>query len=404
MSERTVVLLGDLAATNGPAAEVVRKVGMVPLGVSDWEKEREVFRRPGIIGVVFSAEMKGYEELCVELRSELAGDDLPLIAVVPKRWDPQLERLFMFSIDDYVSSEDFESLEPKLLALGRGNPWINLTPSSGRVVIADADRARRALYGRMLRRKGLGVEFAGTKEEVAKAAANEEVRMILVGAELPPMGAAAAIADCQKGGGRLASLPWIVDGTSEQLEKLEENTAAGATLRMFNRDDPPEAVLFLINELMAPPPDDVRRSPRLLYGGPATFRVVGSRHLVPAFTFNINRTGVFLRTLVPPPRDSELVMDIRPPHGEGRARAYGKVVWRKECSQQGGPVVPAGMGVIYTNVPIADRAALDTGYDALLGAAPGRRSTRLEGLVEPRPEASSDAQPNEIEEVAGESE
>jgi CheY-like chemotaxis protein len=381
MSERTVVLLGELAAKDSQAAEIVRRVGLVPLGLSSWEASRDVFRRPGIIGVVFPASLKGFEELCVELRSEVGGEDLPLITVVPTAWDAQLERLFMFGIDDYVAADNPESLEPKLLALGRGNPWSNLKPESGRVIVADPERSRRVLYGRMLRRKGLGVDFAVDRDEVARMVGkSDDILMIIASAELPPKGARAAIKSCRAEGGRLASMPWIVEGTTEELEQLNNAASTSAPLRLFNRSDPPESVLFLVNELLSPPPGNARKSPRVLFGAPATFRVVGSRHLVPAFTYNINKTGVFIRTLVPPPRDSELILDFRPPFGEGRVRTYGRVVWRKECSQQGGPVVPAGMGVIYTRLPVADAAALDAGYAALLEAAPGQRSTNVDQL------------------------
>lgn len=414
MSERTVVLLGELAGQDNQAAEIVRRVGLVPLGLSNWEAAREVFRRPGIIGVVFPASMPGFEDLCVELRSEIGGEDLPLITVVPSAWDQQLERLFMFGIDDYVTADNPESLEPKLLALGRGNPWSNLKPESGRVIVADPERSRRVLYGRMLRRKGLGVDFAADRDEVARVVAkNDDVRIILAAAELPPKGAQAAIESCRSEGGRLAALPWIVEGTTEELEQLNTMTSA-ALLRLFNRSDPPESVLFLVNELLAPPPGNARKSPRVLFGAPSTFRVVGSRHLVPAFTFNINRTGVFIRTLVPPPRDSELILDFRPPYGEGRVRAYGRVVWRKECSQQGGPVVPAGMGVIYTRLPVADGAALEAGYSELLAAAPGQRSSNVDQLIslvndtETLPsvnlEDGGSARPTEIDGVAGDGE
>ena len=46
-------------------------------------------------------------------------------------------------------------------------------------------------------------------------------------------------------------------------------------------------------------------------------------------------------------------------------------------------MVPAGMGVIYTKQPIADAAALEAGYTALLNAAPGQRSTNVDGLSSP---------------------
>jgi CheY-like chemotaxis protein len=373
MRRRTVLLLGHLDADDCPARDVVRRSGAVPLGVEHWDRVRDLFSREDVLAVVFPADLDGFEELCLEVRSNLGREDLPLIAVVDSTWDPLLERLFMFSIDDFVTADGFDVLESKLLGLGRDDVFPALGPDAGRVVVADSNGPRRVLFGRTLRRKGLAVDFAIDSGEAARAAARPETRLILASADLPPGGALAALREVQAGGGHPATLPWIVCGTAEQLEAFDAEPFPA--LRLINDDDPPESALFLVNELLAPPPSDARRSARLLYGGPGVFRIVGGTLTVPTFTYNINRTGVYLRTLVPPAVGAELVVDFRPPFGEGQVRVHGRVVWRKECSQQGGPVVPAGMGIIYTKVPLADGAALDAGYEALLRAAPGQRTS-----------------------------
>jgi CheY-like chemotaxis protein len=399
MNERAIVLLGELATPEGPAAAVVRAAGMTPIYAPQWADDLPALRQPGIAGVLFAAGLKGFERVCVELRSDVTSEDLPLIAVVDEPWDPRLDRLFLFSLDDYVVAGQWDTLEAKLVALSRGNPWGKLPPTPGKVAVADPDRTRRVLKGRMLKRKGFEVEFAADAKELLRVAGDAAVRVVLIAAELPPGGAAAVLAESRKAGGRLASLPWIVDGTRPQLEAFDASTKPVTPVRLLDREDPLESVITLVDELLSPLPENLRQSRRLLYGGAATFRIVGSGVATPTYTFNINRTGLFLRTLVPPPRGAELIVDVRPPHGEGRARVYARVVWRRECSQQGGPVVPAGMGVIYTNVPLADGAALEAGYAALLETAPRASLHPLEAPVtEVRP---TDAAGNE--EVAGES-
>jgi len=370
MGERTVVLLGELAKEAGPVVDVVRRAGLTPVGIKNIEKGKIALRRDGVVCALFSSELESFEELCVDVRSELTAGDIPLIAFVPDPWSSPLERLFMHSVDDYIAADNPASLEPKLLALARGNPWVNLNPQSGRVVVADEDRSRRVLYGRMLRRKGLGVDFAIDKEDLLKNVSKSwDTRLAIADANLPPAGVLSVI-QAFNDDERTAQIPWIVTGDVDDLEGLGEDGLHDA-IRLFQNDDPPESLLFLINDLLVPPPANVRKSPRVLFGGPTSFRVTDSRHIIPAFTYNINRTGVFIRTLVPPPVDSEIQVDIRPPFGEGRVRVYGKVVWRKECGQDGGPVVPTGMGVIWTNLPLADGAALDAGYEALLDSIAG---------------------------------
>ncbi len=372
MSEGTVLLLDELATLEGPAAEAVRGAGATPVCVKDWRSAQEKLRSGEVVAVVFPGRMRQFEELCLEVRSDLSGsEDLPLIAVVPDAWIPMLSRLFMFSIDDFVTTGDQGGLEPKLRALMQGNPWANLRPESGRVIVADPDRGRRVLYGRLLRRKGLGVDFAVDRDDLARQVADtDDVRLILTTGDLPPRGARVALEAARAEGGALAALPWVIGGTPEQLAALGVE-AEPATVRVFDHTDPPESVLFHVNELLTPALGDERRSARLLYGGPAVFRPMGDPHPVPAFSYNINRTGVFIRTLVPPPPDTEVNLELRPPFGEGRVKVTGRVVWRKECRQEGGPVVPTGMGVLYTSIPLADGAALDAGYAELLRTTPG---------------------------------
>jgi len=374
MSDRKVVLLGDLAGADGPVAMELAKARRAALGVDDWSEWRSRVDRDEVLAVLFPAGMKGWEELCVDLRTEASFDGLPVIAVVEDAWDESLGRLFMFSIDDYVAKKDLSLLEAKLVAIDQGDPYKEIQKFSGRTIVADSDSSRRVLYGRLLRRRGFDVDFAINGPEVGKLAAkDDELRLILAAGDLPPDGARGAWESFKAEGGRAVSVPWLVGGPRERptLVDTPDSDSDTPPLRPFDELDPPENVLFHINELLSPPPANVRSSPRLLFGAPASFRVPGSGEVVPAFTYNINRTGVFLRTMAPPPNGTEVTVEIRPPYGEGRAAVSGKVVWRKAPCSDAGPVAPAGIGVVYTRVPLADGAALKVGYDELLKNTPG---------------------------------
>lgn len=372
MSERTVVLLGELSPSDGPVAQAVAAAGFPAAGVAKWSEWRSRFSGDEVLAVLFPAGMKGWEELCVETRTEPGYEEVPLIAVVETPWSEALGRLFMFSIDDYVALGDLRLLAPKLVALSAGDPYGVMQRFSGRVVVADPDRSRRVLYGRLLRRRGFDVDFAINGPEVGKLALKDDkLALVLTSVDLPPTGARAAWESFRAHGGRLSSVPWLVGGPKERPTLVGDVPGAGGPLRPFDEKDPPENLLFHINELLSPPPANVRSSPRLLFGAPATFRLPGTGEVVPAFTYNINLTGVFLRTLAPPPQATEVAVELRPPFGEGRAAVAGKVVWRKEVAAKAGPVVPAGMGIVWTRVPVADGAALQAGYEALLAATPG---------------------------------
>ncbi len=368
MSRRRVILLGDLGGVRGAIEDAVDEAGCEAVRIESWAEGRGALGADGPVAMVFPAGMAGFEELFVELRADATHGDLPLIAVTESAWDPALPRLFMFSIDDFVPGDDLPGLVPKLVALSKGDPYADLPSGLGRVVVADAERSRRVLYGRLFRRKGFDVDFAVDAADLARVARRGEApRLVLAARDLPPDGALVTPAILHEAGEAAGAAPWIYVLGAREPEPAGETEGGGA--RFLGADDPPDNVLFLANELLSPPPKNLRASERLLYNAPATFLVAGRERPVASFTYNINRTGLYLRTTAPPPSGARVEIEVRPPFGRGRAAVEAQVVWRKEAGSKTGPVAPAGFGVVYSEVPLADGAALEAGYDELLRRA-----------------------------------
>jgi hypothetical protein len=141
MTNGKVLVLGEYApAVRERVGEIIYRAGAERVELADWKVHREQLRQPGVVAAVFPSTLPDLETLCLDVRSELSAEDLPLLVVTPCHWETGLERLFMYSVDDFVTESRLDALEAKLLALGRGNPWTNLNPESGRVVVADPDR------------------------------------------------------------------------------------------------------------------------------------------------------------------------------------------------------------------------------------------------------------------------
>jgi hypothetical protein len=71
--------------------------------------------------------------------------------------------------------------------------------------------------------------------------------------------------------------------------------------------------------------------------------------------------------LTPPALGLDLSLEFTPPFGRGRVQVDGKVVWRQEYSKVKG--YPPGFGIQYNDdLPVADQAALEAGYNKLIEA------------------------------------
>ena len=57
---------------------------------------------------------------------------------------------------------------------------------------------------------------------------------------------------------------------------------------------------------------------------------------------------------------------FQPPFGRGEVVVDGQIVWRREFASTQGQASPSGVGVQFTGMAPADRAAFEVGYDLLL--------------------------------------
>ena len=121
-----------------------------------------------------------------------------------------------------------------------------------------------------------------------------------------------------------------------------------------------------MNELLAPAPPEGRRTPRLLYESTVAYTHEGSNEKFFGYTYNINSGGLFIRTLTPPPRQSQISVTFRPPCGKGLVTGTAQVVWVSNYRSEGPSTSPAGMGVQLVGWSPADRAGFEGGYRALL--------------------------------------
>jgi CheY-like chemotaxis protein/Tfp pilus assembly protein PilZ len=293
----------------------------------------------------------------VRMASELA--DTPIIAVIDDPWSASLAQSFALGADDYVPVDAYDPLRRKLLAL-RKEGVLGAAFLSGQVVLADPSRERRVHLARNLSKMGLQVRFA---VEAGEIPCDVGVKLIVAHCTLAPSGVVRGVRSFRGGPG--ARIPWVIVGTHLELEAVKEQLQQERDIRFLDVEADPAQIAFTANQLVVGASRSMRRSARLTYETAARFDVLAGGHAEWGYTYNINRGGIYVRTLTPPSLGLDLMLELVPPYGQQRVTIEGRVVWRQEyCGSKG---YPPGFGVQYAE-KIADEtnAALEAGYNQLL--------------------------------------
>jgi CheY-like chemotaxis protein/Tfp pilus assembly protein PilZ len=297
--------------------------------------------------------------VCQGARMSSAFADTPIVAVTGDPWLAPVAQAFALGADDFVPAVAHESLRRKLLALRKeGAP--DAAFLSGQVVLADPSRERRVHLARHLRKMGLHVRFA---VEAAEIPSDVGVKLIVAHCNLAPSGVARGMRSFRGGPG--ARIPWVVVGAHAELEVVKEELQQERDVSFLDVEADPAQIAFTANQLVIGVSRSMRRSARLTCETPARFDVLAGGHAEWGYTYNINRGGLYVRTLTPAALGLDLLLEFVPPHGQQRVVVEGRVVWRQEyCGSKG---YPPGFGIQYAEKLAEDAsAALEAGYNQLL--------------------------------------
>jgi Tfp pilus assembly protein PilZ len=283
--------------------------------------------------------------------------EVPIIVVIDDPWGPRVSAVFAYGADDYVLVGQVGELRRKLKAL-LSDDVSSGSRLLGTVALADTNRERRVQFARHLRRMGFDVCFA---LDVKGIPDDPSVKLVVAHHRLPPHGVGRGLSEYRHG--NAAQIPWIIVGTEPELTAVKATLFKNDKVTFFDVSADPAQVVFAANQLLLGSDASMRRSQRLRYGSPLRFNLLQQ----PAqwgYTFNISRGGLYVRTLTPPELGNELTLQFRAPFGRGRVELTAQVVWRQSFSRSKG--YPSGFGLQYSDVQLADAAALKAGYDKLL--------------------------------------
>lgn len=332
--------------------------------------------RPGAI--VLDLADEGALDRASQVRARFSLAAVPMIGVAPAVGDLAFEEVLSVGMDECCPAD--EQALGRLLRAVEGAQLGKVDRRGKTVVVADADRNARLLAGRVFHTAGYDVEFALDADETLARAGEPAVLAVICAAALAlPEAAGEPLWRAAVGLGSHAV--WVVSTPPKRIAEVLGRIAADDLGRVDVHDafSVPDNLLFVTNELLAGELRDARRSPRVLYGTSVRFRPAGAERAAEqiGYSYNVSGGGLYVRTLAPPERESELWLELLPPRSDRRVHLEGAVRWARPYVPGSGATVPAGFGLEITAATPSDRQRYEQGCRAFVAERVELRATSL---------------------------
>lgn len=308
--------------------------------------------------IVLHLDSSTAESFTIERRAESKHASVPIFSWSSSVNDLGFAETFSWGADDLVNLSDDLALRTRLRQIPKD---ASLLPevTRGQVLVADPDRVRRIVVGRVLRNAGYSVTFATTAQDLNDYLTSPDLEMVVATSTILKNPREAVERSRQNGN----EPAWIVSSPPRDMRSYRTSLAGLERITTTDAFAPAENVLFVANEMSRQRDMDNRATPRLLYGTMVAFRGHGRDADDYGYTYNISEGGIYVRTLAPP--DDELVwLELCPPRADRRVRLVGRVAWRRGLGRARFATVPPGFGVEIVDGAKMDLAAWVEGYRA----------------------------------------
>lgn len=287
--------------------------------------------------VAFESSIPKAEQVCQKLRSRKTWSRVPMIALAEEPSDAHVEKLYAMGVDDVVPLSAWPSFIARLRALPRVES-IHAPPPRGKAIVADPERERCDVVGRVLMNAGFDVRYALDRRALEYYSLQTDVNLIVLNVEL---GNAHQLIEQARKNKSMAA--WVVATRRRDMEEQARALADLQGIALVPAIGAPESILFVANELLSNR-RTARQSARVLHGTLVAFRPAGMDSDELGFTYNVSSEGLYVRTLAPP-EGEEAWLELTPPKHNRRVRLLGRVVWRRGFEGNTGAAVPPGFGV-----------------------------------------------------------
>jgi len=317
----------------------------------------------------------------IDFRSRVPSLAVPVVGITPEVSDLSFADAYASGFDD-VCAMQVRRLGSRLRRLVDAGP-VDSKPSDRTVVLAYEDANSRLMVGRAFRNAGFAVEFASDGQEALARAMRPGVYVAVASSDIHGDGPDSLSARAWRRGCRV---PWVIASPPKDIGRHEGAIDLPPEARVAVHDAfaTPETLLFVVNDLVNRPAVEARESERLLYGATVRFRDAGRQNEDVGYLFNISAGGVYVRTLAPPPRQSELWLEFVPPRSDRLVHLEGKAVWVRQHGSSANATVPSGFGLQITGASKADMERYGRSYRTYLAERVAARRRSREGSKERR--------------------
>ncbi len=263
----------------------------------------------------------------------------PVIAMVSDLRDNSFVQAYRNGADDVVLRSNMGGVTRRIANLHEFDPSARPPATRGSALISHQNHEQRRRLGRVLRQASFDVHFAVDADEIMVAMASEtSPDLVVVSDELLPVSEIARarhVADAPK-------TPFVVvASTASTRIMLDSGLERVATI---SENAPHDHLLFLANDLMRDGWRRARNSPRYLFDTICSFRAEGVFTPEHGLTYNLSETGIYVRTLDPPSKNTALWLEMRPPGTTAAVHLRGTPVW-VTTPGRGVGATPPGFGL-----------------------------------------------------------
>jgi DNA-binding response OmpR family regulator len=352
----TVAVVRDAAAKVGHALDIEADVGEA-LERMDTDDVRPV-------ALVVCLDRPDAGAMAVAVRQRLRLSGLPIVGVARDVGELTFEEALASGIDDCCSSQSSVPLARRLGTLQDAAP-LSVERRHDTVVIADADRNLRTLVGRAFLGAGYQVAFALDAADALAQALDPKVALVVVSAAINLDGDQPLTQRAAEAGSRAA---WIVNTPPRDLPNVRSRLVltGGAKVALHDAFASPPTLLFVANELIGAVGKEARESERVLFATTVAFRPAGLPGADIGYSYNFSAGGLYVGTLAPPERGSELWLELRPPRSDRWVHLEAEVVWVRAFGAGIHARVPPGFGVRITGGSQRDLESFQRSYAAFL--------------------------------------
>jgi DNA-binding response OmpR family regulator len=324
------------AAAKAVAADLRYATTVADIGLAQLQK------RPDAL--VLRLDTENLDEFTTALHTHPKLEGVPVLAILPRLTQSAAIRASSLGADDFVPLDDVSTLLAGKLVAATKEAAERPRQKQCKVLLADASPMHGRVLSRLLSQAGFDVKVvASGAEALTELGEPRGYGLMVLDLGLPDCDPKTFVSDVQAK---------LADATPPAIAMIHAAVPAPRTVaaamggfrHTHDKRRPPDELVFLAHEASVTDHAKLRASPRLLCALLVGFRREGGRWEY-GLSHNLSLSGLYVRTIDPPPPESLIDLEFTPPGSESPLMARGQVMWRKDFSARAVRASPTGMGL-----------------------------------------------------------